>query len=44
MPHFSTSREKRPWVWALIVVVPMYLTADLASMLADALGESGLAS
>ena len=42
MPEFSSSRERRLWVWALVVVVAIYSTADLARMLADALHESGL--
>ena len=42
MPEFSSSRERRLWVWALVVVVAIYSTADLARMLADALRESGL--
>ena len=42
MPDFSSSRERRLWVWALVVVVAIYSTADLARPLADALRESGL--
>ena len=42
MPEFSSSRERRLWVWALVVVVSIYSTADLARMLADALRDSGL--
>ncbi len=39
---FSSSRERRLWVWALVVVVAIYSTADLARTLADVLRESGL--
>ena len=39
MPDFSSSRKRRLWVWALVVVVAIYSTADLARMLADALRE-----
>ena len=42
MPEFSSSRERRLWVWALVVVVAIYSTADLARMLADTLRDSGL--
>ena len=42
MLESSSSRERRLWVWALVVVVAIYSTADLARMLADALRESGL--
>lgn len=38
----SSDRERRLWVWALVVVVAIYSTADVARMLADALRESGL--
>ena len=42
MPEFSSSRERRLCVWALVVVVAIYSTADLARMLADTLRDSGL--
>ena len=42
MPGFSSSRERRLWIWALAVVVAIYSTADLARTLADALRDSGL--
>ena len=42
MPEFSSRRERRLWVWALVVVVAIYSTADLARMLADTLRDSGL--
>ena len=42
MPDFSSSRERRLWVRALVVVVAIYSMADLARMLVDALRESGL--
>ena len=42
MPEFSSSRERRLWIWALVVAVAIYSTADLARMLADLLRESGL--
>ena len=40
MPDFSSSRERRLSVSALVVAI--YSTADLARMLADTLRESGL--
>ena len=42
MPDSPSSRERRLWVWALVVVTAIYSTADLARMLADALRESGV--
>ena len=36
MPEFSSSRERRLWVQALVVVVAIYSTADLARVLAEA--------
>ena len=42
IPGFPSSRERHLWVWALVVVVAIYSTADLARKLADALRESGL--
>lgn len=42
MPDFTSSRERRLWVWALAVVAAIYSTADLARLLADTLRESGL--
>ena len=42
IPDFSSSRERRLWVWAVVVAVAIYSTADLARMLADALRQSGL--
>ena len=38
----ETNRERHLWIRALVVVVAIYSTADLARMLADALRESGL--
>ncbi|WP_419163744.1 VanZ family protein [Candidatus Palauibacter sp.] len=42
MPLFSSPRERRLWIWALVVVVAIYSTLGLARTVADALRESGL--
>lgn len=39
---FTSSRERRLWLWALIVVVAIYSTLGLAGALAEVLGEHPL--
>jgi len=41
-PLFTSSRERRLWLWALIVVVAIYSTLGLAGALAEVLGEHPL--
>jgi len=41
-PLFTSSRERRLWLWALIVVVAIYSTLGLAGKLAEVLGEHPL--
>lgn len=45
-PHrrtrFTSDRERRYWIWTLVVVVTIYSTLGLAGTLAGLLGESGL--
>lgn len=45
-PHrtarFTSDRERRYWIWTLVVVVTIYSTLGLAGTLAGSLGESGL--
>ena len=38
-PVFTSRRERRLWLWALIVVVAIYSTLGLAGRLAEVLGE-----
>ena len=38
-PVFTSRRERRLWLWALIVVVAVYSTLGLAGRLAEVLGE-----
>ena len=42
MSLFSSDREKRLWVWTLIVVAAIYLTLGLTAMLAEVLLGSGM--
>ena len=42
MDLFSSSRERRLWTWAAVVVVAIYSTLGLARRLADALAGTGL--
>lgn len=42
VPFFSSAREKRLWIWTLVVVVAIYATLGLASMLAEVLHNQGL--
>lgn len=42
MPLFSSDREKRLWVWTLVVVATIYSTLGLTATLADKLLEQGL--
>ena len=41
-PFFSSAREKRLWTWTLAVVLAIYATLGLASMLAEVLYNQGL--
>lgn len=42
MTLFASSREKRLWLWTLLVVATIYLTLGVAGAVAGILGESGL--
>ena len=42
MPFFSSDREKRLWVWTLIVVAAIYSTLSLTATLAETLLEAGM--
>ena len=42
MDLFSSSRERRLWTWAAVVVVAIYSTLGLARRLADALAGTGV--
>ena len=44
VPFFSSAREKRLWTWTLAVVVAIYATLGLASMLAEVLHNQGLSA
>ena len=39
---FTSHRERRLWLWTMVVVVTIYSTLGLAGVLAGELGESGL--
>jgi VanZ family protein len=39
---FTSDRERRLWVWALVVVLAIWSTLGLAGRLAEQFGESGL--
>ena len=41
MLDFSSKRERHLWGWALVVIVAIYIAADLVRTLADTLRESG---
>lgn len=41
---FSSDRERRLWIWTLVVVVGIYSTLGLASTLAGVLNNQGLAA
>lgn len=41
---FSSKRERRLWLWALVVVLAIYATMGLAQTLAGALRDRGLIS
>lgn len=43
-PFFSSTREKRLWTWTLAIVVAIYATLGLASMLAEVLYNQGLSA
>lgn len=43
VPFLSSAREKRLWTWSLAVIVAIYATLGLASMLADVLNNRGAA-
>ncbi len=42
MPLFTSSRERRLWLWALVAVATIYSTLGLASILAEALRKRGM--
>ncbi len=42
MPLFSSDRERRLWVWVLIVLAAIYSTLGLAQSFAETLYESGV--
>ena len=42
MTLFSSRRERRLWLWVLVVMVAIYLTLGLAQTLAETLEERGL--
>jgi hypothetical protein len=42
MPAFSSDREKRLWVWTLILVATIYSTLGLTATLAETLLEAGM--
>lgn len=42
MARFTSKREKRLWVWTLVVVAAIYSTLGLTSLLAEALLEAGI--
>lgn len=42
MPPFSSPRERRLWIWTLVVVASIYLTLGAAGAVAGVLRESGL--
>ena len=42
MTFFSSRRERRLWVWVLVVMVAIYATLGLAQRLAETLEERGL--
>lgn len=44
MPRFSSARERRLWIWTLALVVAIYSTLGLASMLAEMLYNQGLSA
>lgn len=41
-PLFTSDRERRLWLWTLVVVVAIYATLGLAGTLAEVLGEHRL--
>lgn len=42
MPLFASARERRLWLWTLVVVATIYLTLGVAGSVAGVLRESGL--
>lgn len=44
MPLFASVRERRLWLWTLVVVVAIYATLGLASMLAGVWHHQGLSA
>lgn len=42
MLEFTSKRERRLWIWTLLIVVAIYSTLGLARTLADKLGDSQL--
>ena len=42
MPRFTSKREKSLWVWTIVIVVAIYATLGLASIVAEALRAQGM--
>ena len=42
VPFFTSKRERRLWLWALLVVVTIYSTLGLAGTLSDVLRDRGM--
>lgn len=42
LPFFSSDRERRLWIWALVVIVAIYATLGLARTLFEVLGDEEL--
>lgn len=42
MLHFTSERERKLWIWALVVVLTIYATLGLAGTLAGVLRERGM--
>lgn len=40
--HFSSERERRLWIWTLVVVLSIYATLGLSGMLVDVLRARGV--
>ena len=44
MPTFASARERRLWLWTLLVVVTIYATLGLTGALAEELRDRGLST
>lgn len=42
MPFFTSKRERRLWIWVLLVVATIYSTLALAGTLSDVLRDRGV--